>query len=137
MEVAMSDIGTKRWENIAGREIPAIQISEARRVQVTPAGRVKPIPVMEADLLSLRTTNPLNPDGSAKKPEEIETYLTVTTENLRFAPLRFTLVDGLDYDAATGAYLSIEELEQRRGENIRARQAQRLATLTPQVVELD
>lgn len=118
----------KRFVHIAGRAIPGLQVSQAETVMVE-TSRGKRIPSQFADILTLRETNPaLGP---------VETYLTVTHENLRFTTLRFDNVPGLDYDPETGALLTIEELEQRRAADIAARQQANLAAKAPTVVALD
>lgn len=103
----------KRFINIMGNEFPALQVSEAVQTTVELANGKK-VPALIAEVISLRTTNPAN--------GPVTSYLTSTPENLRFSPLRFNSVPGLDYDPETGEVLSLEALEQRRGEDIRARQ---------------
>lgn len=124
-------IGTKRYENIAGRQVPAIQVSESKTEMVSfvgQDGRTRNIPGQFADLVSLRETNPNGPNPGQE-------YLTLTRENLRFTELRFDYVVGLDVTEG-GDIITIPELEAKRGENIRARQTERLAAQTPQVVSL-
>lgn len=123
---------TKRFVHIAGRRVPGIQMSEAEQVQVTlPNGKV--IPAQFADILTLRETNPLDANGN---PQETTQYLTMTRENLRFCTLRFDTVLGLDVNEV-GAPLSIEVLENRRAEDIAARQLARAAAQTSRIVSLD
>lgn len=119
--------GTKRYINIAGRAVPAIQVSDSWTEMVTTASG-KRIPRQFAELVSLRETNPDGPNAG-------QVYLTQTPENLSFTNLREELVIGLDIDE-NGTAISIGELERRRGENIRQRQVARLAAQTPQVVSL-
>ena len=119
--------GTKRYINIAGRKVPAIQVSDSWTEQVELANG-KRIPRQFAELVSLRETNPNGPNPG-------QVYLTQTPENLSFTNLRDQLVVGLDVDE-DGTLITIAELEERRGENIRQRQLARLAAQTPQVVSL-
>ena len=118
---------TKRFVMIAGRAIPGLQISASEDAPVTTAsGRV--IRATFADVLTLRETNPAN--------GEVQTYLTVTRENLRFTALRFTNVIGLDTDA-DGTLLTIEDLETRRMADIAARQIANAALTQTAEVDLD
>lgn len=118
----------KRFVLIAGRSIPGLQVSTAETMVVETANG-KRIPSQFADILTLRETNPdLGP---------VETYLTVTHENLRFSPLRFNTVPGLDYDPETGALLTIEELETRRMADIAKRQLANAERRAPKVLALD
>ncbi len=127
----MSGIGTRRNEHIGGRTIPAIQTSEAFEQDVVLAnGRT--IKGLFAEMLSLRETNPVAPDGS---PQETTKYLTSTLENLRFTTLRFEAVVGLDFDE-NGDALSIEQLEEQRGKDIAARQLLRAQSNGTQFVPL-
>lgn len=117
----------KRTIVIGGRTIPAIVISEPVLGSVTLRnGQVRPTQTVQ--MLSLRETNPDN--------GPVETYLAQTPENLRFAPLRFTTVKGLDVDEH-GAQLGIEVLMARLTDNIIARQLARAATIAPVEVDLD
>lgn len=121
----------KRTIILGGREVPAIQISEAKLERVTlPNGRV--IPAQIAELMSLRTTNPVGPDG---QPQEVKTYLTVTPENLRFCPLRFDTVEGLDVNEH-GAPLGLDVLNRRMADNIAERQIARQNALAAPVVSV-
>lgn len=119
-------IGEKRSIYIQGREIPAVVSGEDVHTTVTLAnGRT--IPVVMAEMLSLRTTNPVDANG---QPQDVTEYVTSTLENKRFTPLRFTHVEGLDVDAE-GNFLTIEDIEIRRGADIAARQLVRAAQAQP------
>lgn len=121
----------KRFVMIAGRAVPGLQLTAPETEQVTLASG-KTIPASFAEVLTLRETNPVAPDGS---PQETTKYLTVTRENLRFCPLRFNTVEGLDVE--NGSALSIEVLEARRAEDIAARQIARAQANAAPVVALD
>lgn len=121
----------KRTIVIGGRKVPAIQIGEAVKTTVElPNGRS--IPALIAELMSLRTTNPVGPDG---KPQEVTEYLTVTPENLRFCPLRFDTVVGLDVDEH-GATLGLDVLNARMADNIADRQIARQAAQAAPVLSV-
>jgi len=103
----------KRFINIMGNEFPAVQVGDPVSTTVE-LSNGKKVPALIAEVISLRTTNPAN--------GPVTSYLTSTPENLRFSPLRFTTVPGLDVDGETGEVLDLEALEVRRGADIRARQ---------------
>lgn len=119
----------KRDIYIGGRKVPGIQSGAAWRENVTLTNG-KVIPTMFAEITTLRETNP---DG----PNPGQTYLRTTPENLGFTTLRFTNVAGLDYDPETGALLTLEDLEVRRGADIAARQTANLAARATPSVNLD
>ena len=125
-------VGTRRFIHIGGRQIPGIQLTEAVQQPVLlPSGRT--ILGMFAEVLSLRETNPVNPETGL--PQPTTTYLTTSIENLRFSTLRFEPVVGLDYDE-DGNALSMQQLEERRAADIMARQAVRAAAAAPTVIPL-
>lgn len=102
--------------------VPAIQMSEAWRETVTLASG-RNVPGMFADMLQLRTTNPVGPDG---QPQEVRSYLLFSPgENLRFTVLRSEGVVGLDFDEQ-GDALTLDELEERRAVDIETQQATRV-----------
>lgn len=103
-----SIIGQMRNVLIGGRTVPGVVVSEATesRVEVAskdPArkGQTVSLPVLRADIITLRSTNP--------ELGEVTEYLTITPENLRFTTPRFTSVPGLDA-SKDGEKLSIPEL---------------------------
>lgn len=119
----------KRVLHIAGRDIPGLQVSPAETEVITTQFG-KRIPVQMADVISLRETNPaLGP---------VVTYLTMTRENLRFSTLRKPddYVVGLDV-SEDGTLLSLDELEEKRAEDIKARQVARLAAQSAPIVSLE
>lgn len=130
---------TKRTVNIGGRKVPGIQMSDTEHGTVTlPPTDFRPtpkvIPASFADILTLRETNPIGPDG---QPQPVTQYLRMTRENLGFTTLRFDTVVGLDVAEDGITPLSVEVLENRRNDDILARQLARAAAQTSRVVSLD
>ncbi len=111
---------------------PAIQIGPEHIAPVVLQSG-KTIMATFAEVLSLRTTNPFDADGN---PQEVTQYPTVTTENLRFTPLRFNHVANLDYDPETKAAIGLDVLMGRVKENIASRQAARALANATQVISL-
>jgi hypothetical protein len=125
----VSGIGTRLFIHIGGRAIPGIQTSEAVQQPVV-LGNGRTIMGLFAEVLTLRETNPVAPDGS---PQETTKYLTSTLENKRFTTLRFEPVVGLDFDE-NGVELTLQKLEEQRGKDIAARQVLRASQAMPQFV---
>lgn len=121
----------KRSIYIGAREIAAIQIGKAFQTQGTRSDG-RPVLQTLAELMSYRSTNPLDAAGN---PQEVRWYLTITTENLRFSPLRFTEVVGLDVDEH-GAELTLPVLMARMGEDIAARQLANIENQRAPIVSL-
>lgn len=129
----MSDIGTRRTVVIGGREVPGIQTSESKTETVElPNGRT--IRAQFAEILTLRGTNPVNPETG--EPQDVQFYVTSSYEQLRFTPLRFTTVEGLDVDEH-GAMLNLRQLEERRAKDIAARQVARAANAGPTILSME
>jgi hypothetical protein len=121
----------KRTIIIRGRKIPAIQIAPAVSGWGTKADG-SPVFQTIAECVSLRTTNPFEADGVT--PKAVETYYTTSPENLRFTPLRFDSVEGLDVE--NGSALGLDVVMSRVADNIAARQEQNVVAQAP-VVSLD
>lgn len=132
----------KRFIPIGAQAVPGLQISEAVTETITVPVKVNGEVVLDengqpktknilaqfADIYSIRETNPAN--------GPVQQYPTVSRENLRFTPLRFSTVVGLDIDEH-GAALDLAVLEARRMDNIMSRQAARVAANIVPVVSLD
>jgi hypothetical protein len=121
----------KRTIIIQGRQIPAIQIGQPVNGWGTRSDG-RPVFQTIAECLSLRTTNPVDANGN---PQEVQTYYTTSPENLRFTPVRFSNVEGLDVE--NGSALGIDVLMQRVTDNIAERQMANLANTVAPVVSLD
>ncbi len=122
---------TKRTIIIQGRHIPAIQIGEATSGWGT-RGDGRPVFQTMAECVSLRSTNPVDKDGN---PQPVRTYYATSPENLRFTPLRFTTVEGLDVE--DGSALGIDVVMSRVADNIAERQVENIANQTAPVFSLD
>lgn len=126
----------KRYINIAGNDIPGLQVSEPETEMVTLPARPglppRTIPAQFADIITYRSTNPFDGQGN---PQEVTWYLTLTRENLRFATRRpdGDYVIGLDVDEE-GNFLTFDDLEARRRKDIAARQVLRAQTQQPRVI---
>ena len=101
-------IGQMRNVLIAGRVVPGVVVGESieSTVQVASrdpqrAGQMVNIPVVRADIITLRETNPAL--------GEVREYLTITPENLRFTTPRFQAIVGLDATEG-GEKLSVKDL---------------------------
>ena len=122
----MSYLGQRRNVLIAGRIVPGVIVGEptTSTIQVpskdpTRAGQMANIPVVRADVITLRETNPAN--------GPVRTYLTITPENLRFTTPRFEGAVGLDFDEK-GERISLQELVHLTEDSMAAFQLERLAT---------
>lgn len=118
-----SYIGQKRTILIKGRKVPGTITGEpvAETVQVPskdPArkGELINIPVLRAEMISLRETNPAN--------GPVETYLTPSIENLRFTLPRFGNVVGLDV-TADGEKIDLQALSDLAADSMAAFQLRR------------
>lgn len=128
----MSYIGQTRTIVFNGRTVPGVITGEpiSDTVQVPskdPArkGALINIPVMRAEMISLRETNPAR--------GEVETYLTLTVENLRFTLPRFSKVVGLDV-TADGELLDLQALTDLTAASMAEYQLRRsAATAEPEI----
>lgn len=128
-------IGQKRTIMIQGRKIAGLIMGEPvpETIQVPskdPArkGELINIPVLRAEMISLRETNPAN--------GPVETYLTPSIENLRFTLPRFGNVVGLDV-TADGEKIDLQTLADLAADSMAAFQARRQAAQADPEVELD
>lgn len=115
--------GLVNGEPTPPRRVPGIVISEPETQPVTLPRTGKVIQSQFAWIISQRE----NLQG--------ETYLVQTFENLRFAPLRFNEVKGLDV-SETGGTMGLEVLMDRLSNSIMARQEAQGPTVAP-VLSLD
>lgn len=130
----MSYIGQKRTILIQGRPTHGTITSEpvAETIQVPskdPArkGQMVNIPVLRAEMISLRETNPAN--------GPVTTYLTPSIENLRFTLPRFNTVVGLDV-TEDGEKIDLQKLTELTAESMAAFQARRAAAQADTEVDL-
>ena len=129
-------IGTKRSVAVTSREtgetilFPGVQITEATLENVV-TSRGNTIRSFFAEVLTLRTPNPTGPNAGG------DPYYVVTPENLRFAPMRFSNVPGIDFDAETGEMLGLERLVELQTQGIIAQQQRRLSATAPAALAVD